>query len=263
MAKNILIIVEGEKTEPKFFEQLSNVLFKTKFSIYCLKTNIYSLYSKLKEREFNTDIKVLLAEIHPEQAHILEQTFAYTYLIFDCDPHHTKKDDTRELRDVIFDNFMILEELVSYFTDETDPTIGKLYINYPMMESYRDCNAFFDEDYRDSVINISDIKNYKKIVHNKKMSRYDINTYNSSQFKLLMLQNLFKLNKISTNIWQKPNYNEYLQMTDPIRVLNNEKNFIQRNDTIAILNTSLFLVIDYYGNRDNFYDDLSKEKIYI
>ncbi len=32
--------------------------------------------------------------------------------------------------------------MTEYFVDETDPTIGKLYINYPMMESYRDCDEF-------------------------------------------------------------------------------------------------------------------------
>ncbi len=37
--------------------------------------------------------------------------------------------------------------MVNYFVDETDPSIGKLYINYPMMESYRDCDTFFEEDY--------------------------------------------------------------------------------------------------------------------
>ena len=43
MESNILIIVEGLKTEPNFFKRLSDV-FGLKFDIYCLETNIYSLY---------------------------------------------------------------------------------------------------------------------------------------------------------------------------------------------------------------------------
>lgn len=40
MESNILIIVEGAKTEPQFFNQLSKV-FNQKFEIYYLGTNIY------------------------------------------------------------------------------------------------------------------------------------------------------------------------------------------------------------------------------
>lgn len=63
MDVNILIIVEGSKTEPNFFNRLSDV-FGLKFDIYCLETNIYSLYKKMKEIDFNGDIKDVLSEIH-------------------------------------------------------------------------------------------------------------------------------------------------------------------------------------------------------
>ena len=256
MAKNILIIVEGSKTEPRFFNQLNSLLFKSNFTIYCLETNIYTLYSKLKEREFNADIKMLLAELHPDKANILNQKFAYTYLIFDCDPHHTKKKDERSIREIVLDNFKKLKELASYFIDETDPTIGKLYINYPMMESYRDYDNFFDDSYKDTTVNINDIKKYKPFVNEKRLSGYDIAKYTSLDFKSLILQNLYKLSKISTNNWNKPSYNEYLKIAEPLNILNHEENFVKSNELIFVLNTALFVVIDYYGNRNSFYDNL-------
>ena len=42
MAKNVLIIVEGKKTEPRLFEQLNKCFFRSNLTIYCLETNIYS-----------------------------------------------------------------------------------------------------------------------------------------------------------------------------------------------------------------------------
>ena len=43
---NILIIVEGRRAEPKFFEQIKTA-FGLKMEIYCLETNIYILYNKM------------------------------------------------------------------------------------------------------------------------------------------------------------------------------------------------------------------------
>ena len=63
---NVLIIVEGGKSEPRFFSRLAEV-FSLNLKIYCLKTSIYSLYKKMKEIDFNCDIKSILAEIHPKR----------------------------------------------------------------------------------------------------------------------------------------------------------------------------------------------------
>lgn len=130
MESNILIIVEGSKTEPNFFNRLSNV-FGLKFDIYCLETNIYSLYKKMKEINFNGDIKDILSEIHPDKKEMLSKKFAYTYLIFDCDAHHSRKNESRTQEEIVLDNLAKLSEMAKYFVDETDPSIGKLYINYP------------------------------------------------------------------------------------------------------------------------------------
>lgn len=140
MDVNILIIVEGSKTEPNFFNRLSDV-FGLKFDIYCLETNIYSLYKKMKEIDFNGDIKDVLSEIHQDKKEMLSKKFAYTYLIFDCDAHHSRKNESRTQEEIVLDNLAKLSEMAKYFIDETDPSKGKLYINYPMMESYRDWSS--------------------------------------------------------------------------------------------------------------------------
>ena len=255
MEVNILIIVEGSKTEPNFFNRLSDV-FGLKFDIYCLETNIYSLYKKMKEIDFNGDIKDILSEIHPDKKEMLSKNFAYTYLIFDCDAHHSRKNESRTQEEVVLANMDKLSEMANYFTDETDPSIGKLYINYPMIESYRDCDKFFEEDYALSKVSIEELSTYKKRVAKKKLSSIHVDKYAKEQFSLLILQNLYKLNIIHHKIWGKPDYDTYLKCSDSERILSEEKNLIVNEKFLSVINTSLFMITDFYGNRNGFYDGL-------
>lgn len=258
MRKNILVIVEGEKTESKFFETLAKS-FDLNFDIYSLNTNIYFLYKKMKEIDFNGDIKDILSEIHPEHKEMLDRNFAYTYLIFDCDAHHPKKDDTRKLKEIVLDNIDKLFEMASHFDNETDPTIGKLYINYPMMESYRDCDNFFDRNYEFSIVPIVDIVNYKKYVSKKHLCKIHIDKFNKEQFSLLILQNLYKLNKLFSYNWNKPSYDDYSRFSVSTEILVKEKLSVIEDGNISVINTFLFLITDYFGNRNKFYDNLKLE----
>lgn len=255
MDVNILIIVEGSKTEPNFFNRLSDV-FGLKFDIYCLETNIYSLYKKMKEIDFNGDIKDVLSEIHKNKKEMLSKKFAYTYLIFDCDAHHSRKNESRTQEGVVLANMDKLSEMANYFTDETDPSIGKLYINYPMMESYRDCDKFFEEDYASAKVSIEELSTYKNRVAKKKLSSIHVDKYTKEQFSSLILQNLYKLNIIHHKIWGKPDYDTYLKCSDSECILSEEKNLIVNEKFLSVINTSLFMITDFYGNRNGFYDGL-------
>ena len=255
MESNILIIVEGAKTEPAFFERLLYVFNQT-FDIYCLGTNIYTLYKRMKEMEFNGDLKSVLIELHPDQREVLSKKFAYTYLVFDCDVHHPKKSDLRSIGEIVADNFSKLSEMAEYFVDETDPSVGKLYINYPMMESYRDCNEFFDESYESNMVAIADILPYKTIVGKRRLSNIRIDHYTKEQFSLLVLQNIYKMSKILLGVWDKPSYEEYLAQSESKKILIAEQKMVEKINAIAVINTSLFMVADFFGNRDGFYDKL-------
>jgi len=75
--KSVLFIVEGEKVEKTFFSQLAK-LYDIDFDIVCLKSNIYSLYSRMKKYDFNVNIASVLEEIHPEYKNDLSKKFLYT-----------------------------------------------------------------------------------------------------------------------------------------------------------------------------------------
>ena len=180
----------------------------------------------------------------------------YLYFVFDCDVHHPKKEDIRCIEEIIADNFSKLREMAEYFVDETDPSVGKLYINYPMMESYRDCDDFFDENYKSTMVSLPAILSYKKDVGKRKLSRVRVDSYTEKQFSLLVLQNIYKLNVILTDTWSKLSYEEYLIQSSAKRILLAEQDIAKRSKMLSVINTSIFILSDYFGNRDGFYDKL-------
>ena len=146
--------------------------------------------------------------------------------------------------------------MAKYFIDETDPSTGKLYINYPMMESYRDCDTFFEDSYAFAKVSIEELSTYKNRVAKKKLSSIHVDKYTKEQVSSLILQNLYKLNIIHHEILGKPDYDTYLKCSDSECILSEEKNLIVNEKFLSVINTSLFMITDFYGNRNGFYDEL-------
>ena len=257
-----LIVVEGGRLEPRFFDQLKKV-FGLNLDIYCLKDNIYILYKKMKEMGFNGNLKDVLLEVHDteEYRELLSQNFAYTYLIFDFDPHHTEEYEKNvPLETIVENNINKVREMAEYFVNETDPTIGKLYINYPMMESFKDCDSFEDDSYLTREVSLPDVKQYKEIVGRRKMASKRIDGYSKGDFTMLTRQNVKKLGKICEAADESMDYETYIQESNQSKVLQREIEFISSLRKIAVLNTSVFFALDYYGNKDGFYDDTMKSE---
>lgn len=257
MTKNVkvLVVVEGLKSEVDLFQRIANV-YGLNISFYCLGTNIYLLYKRLKEYGFSADLKKVLCEIHPEYQEILQYKFAYTYLVFDLDPHHPKKVETRSLTEVVEDNLSKIEEMVLFFNNETDPTIGKLYINYPMLESFRDCNSTFDPDYQTNVIKIEDVSNYKSIVAKKRMASKHLTDYSKGDFDALTKMNNYKLSEINSLGWKALSYSQYCELSEGSRIFAIQRESIVHKKVIEVINTSLFFILDYYGDKDGIYDSI-------
>ena len=257
-----LIVVEGGRLEPRFFEQLEKV-FGLNLDIYCLKYNIYLLYKKMKEMGFNGNLKDVLLEVHDTEEYraLLSQNFAYTYLIFDFDPHHTEEyEKDVPLETIVANNIEKVREMAEYFVDETDPTIGKLYINYPMMESFKDCDSFEDDEYSTRAVSLSDIKDYKTIVGSRRMANKRIDRYSKNDFTMLTRQNVKKLGKICDVVVDPMDYQTYVLESIQSNVLQREIEFVSSLRKIAVLNTSVFFALDYYGNKDGFFDETMEKK---
>ena len=98
--------------------------------------------------------------------------------------------------------------------------------------------------------------NYKRIVGTKKLANKRVDSYTRDELNDLIKMNVFKLNSLSNQVWEPMPYTEYLQKSEGSQVFALEKHCIGQTKQIAVLNTSLFLLLDYFGNRDGFYDSV-------
>lgn len=254
---NVLVIVEGNRAEPELFHVIEES-YGLNFQFFCISSNIYLLYKKVKDWGF-FDIKQVLLEIHSDEDHkkLLQRDFAYTYLIFDCDAHHREEyEKDYPIEAIVTANMNRIKEMLEYFNDETDPTIGKLYVNYPMLESFKHADSCFDENYANYFVPLDQLVKYKRIVGTKKLANKRVDSYTREELNNLIKMNVFKLNSLSNQIWEPMTYTEYLQKSEGLQVFTQEKRCIDQEKQIAVLNTSLFLLLDYFGNRDGFYDSV-------
>ena len=175
----ILFIFEGKNDEPRLYKTLKEIFhFELKeeeiLHYYC--SNIFSLYDTIKEYGvFDGSINLINvlkeeAAKHKEIKSDLDK-IKYSYevseifLFFDYD---IRKQDEKNKLTIEEQNAKILE-LFNYFENEnldSERNGIKLYINYPMIESYR----FFkkelpDEDFKNYTFDLLSERSFKQIVN--------------------------------------------------------------------------------------------------
>lgn len=157
MAENkskVLVLVEGEKTDVNLMKHLFEIygIFKS-HEIVSYNSNIYSLYNEMfcENNPENVDLLQLLKERepNPDKKLIFNERYSDILLIFDLDPQDT------------FFSADNLKEMIAYFVESSD--MGKLYINYPMVESFYHMKSIPDNEYNSRYATIEELKdkNYK------------------------------------------------------------------------------------------------------
>lgn len=137
----ILFIFEGKKQEPRIFQTMQYLFFsslpeKQIHVAYC--SHIVSLFNKMQKLDVfdhSSDVvQVLKSEIRArdkkteDDMQFLQSSadaYSQIFLFFDYDPQ--KKN--------VEEQSVTVKAMLDYFCDETDK--GKLYLNYPMIESIR------------------------------------------------------------------------------------------------------------------------------
>lgn len=159
----ILFVFEGHEREPQLYRAIENLFFpKETDAIVCsFGNNIYELYKQITRLGEGADIVSVLRERlqanedNPLKDITTSSAFAEIYLFFDYDLHHHLPLDEINRR---------LREMLVLFDDET--INGKLYINYPMIESIRHTKELPDADYYLYTIPKDQCSDFKRIAHN-------------------------------------------------------------------------------------------------
>ena len=255
MPKKILLIVEGDKDEKKFLKMLFNKCFKsTEYQFYAYKTNIHILAQELSRHypDFENediDIRLILSSLEKskDRKRILLDNYTDVYLVFDFDPRHNPT------------QFPIIKRMLCYFNDST--VQGKLYINYPMMQSYKHFSSLPDLGFAEKQIELCDVTKYKTIVGSES-GFTDLNSYDFSVFYSIAVHHLKKLNYILNHSYTIPTADDYLDM-DLSELFDHEVALVENSQIIDVINTCIFALCDFAPNKFFQFIRNNKDALYI
>lgn len=245
--RNILLLVEGEVAEVKAFERIGELFFdkNTQLRFFAYKSNIYSLYQKIiADEEFTSTIGIL-KEIATtkEDRKILNLKFSEIYLIFDFDPQEPAYSDKK------------IKDLVALFNNETE--FGKLYVNYPMMESMRDHHNFDINDFLYRTVQLEGLSSegYKDYIKKHGYQRA-ISNLTEKHFKKMSKINIIKTNYMICNKMNFPALDEFVYVTNQNNILDIQIKEKNTKNLFFVLNTCMFFLVDYFGQK--YYNDIKK-----
>ena len=249
MSKNILFVVEGERTEPRFLKRLVTATRTFKdYEIFSYSANVYKMLEGMfVDDDIDTDLDFLeylrSCRSGENTDGVLDNEFSDIFLFFDMDPQDPKYDPDR------------LSKAARYFDDSTEN--GKLYINYPMMESFRHISNPYDLSYLGVKVAKRDIKRYKEISASEGCHELLDNSRISEELMIRVVAlNLIKANSIITGVKEMPALERYEKDITQVCILAEECKAYSEEAELYVLNTSVFNSIDY--NRERFYNRIKE-----
>lgn len=244
----ILFVFEGNVAEPQIFESMNRLYFsQEEVKIVCCKHDLPTLYSRLVKYGYDLFRSLPLKEngiIIPEGKRI-DTLFSQIFLFFDYDfQHHGGVDYVNN----------ILDKMLDFFNDETEN--GKLYINYPMVESLKYTKQMPDNDFYHYIVTRENCVNHKfksaaeafayskaKAYRFIDLSKTDENEV-LGNWELLKLQNVKKANYIVNDIKDFPANKE---MINQYLIFDAQKTkYVNRSESVAILNSFPIFIYDYF-----------------
>jgi len=243
----ILFVFEGEKAEPMVFDSLKK-LFLTgeEVRMVLCKHDLPTLYANLKKNEYDLFRSLPLKEngIDIPDGVRTDTLFSQIFLFFDY--------DFQNRRGLVFVND-VLSEMLEFFDDETGN--GKLYVNYPMIESLKYTHDLPDNNYFSYTTTIMRCKQHlfkadaETFAYAKaKQYRFiDLSKTSNEEVRaawiLLKSQNVCKANFIVSGMNIMPeNKEDVNQKTIFAEQL---KKYITKDESVAILNSFPIFLYDY------------------
>ena len=232
----ILLLVEGEKLDVELLERFYDLYNKSNVELVSYKTNIYRFHKRLKKdfsNEFgeidydSIDLPLFLNDYlrPPEEKRLNDSDFIEKILVFDFDP-----------QDPLYSS-ETLSELIGNFSNSTEN--GKLYLNYPMVESFRDMKSLDDDEFINSTVDLEILKQkkYKDEVNKKSCIKQikDIDVEIGSKLMDLHNQKVDMITSIDSE-------DKYLNLCK----IQCEK--LEVENLTWIVNTSTLHLLDEYGS---------------
>lgn len=231
----ILVLVEGEKTDYKLMRKLFAIYGMTdKYEIVSYNTNIYTLYNEMfcegDPSAIDTLQNLKEHETNPEKKKIFDMRYSDILLIFDLDP-----------QDPLYTPEKI-SAMASYFCESSD--MGKLYINFPMVESFYHMKSIPDPDFDTYTASLEELKDrkYKKRV-NQENRNHDYNKFatSRSECNTVIRQHIAKA-------WNLLSSSDNTTLFDPpsaIEILEKQLSALDTLKKVYVLCTCCFYIAEY------------------
>lgn len=239
--KKILVLVEGEKTDVLLMDKIiSSYPIFDDYQIVSYCTNIYALYQEMMtagQADFETtDIQLILKsrEKNEEKRKLFDEKYTDVLLVFDLDPQ-----DSRYNSDVLL-------ALQKYFSDSSD--MGKLYLNYPMVEAFYHMKSIPDDDYYHCMTTLSELKNkkYKLRVQKETLgSDYRKFAVSRDQITIVIRQNMAKAHGLQSDDRIDWFHDGVTQEINHLKVLQLQLALLEKEEQIHVLSTCGFFIADY------------------
>lgn len=250
----ILFVFEGDEREPRLYRTLERLYFpKQNENIICsFGNNIYDLYNELQEYDGDGDIVALMRERLAGRGDatldgIRNSDISEIYLFFDYDFQNSQLTLDEINRRV--------EEMLTLFDDETNN--GKLYINYPMIESIRYTKELPDDAYASYTIGREACKDFKRLA--REFSAYDSLDHLlfkdgetptkdkylkvKDNWEYLRAMNVSKANLLTTGFFAMPRTKSDIGQ---LAIFNNQvMKFVKPKESVAILNSFPIFIYEY------------------
>lgn len=235
--RKILFITEGIKTERDALVKLLRFSYIGDYEFYGYGKDLSSLMKLIFEDsdsiDENIDLQMLLAENedNPSIKKSLIEKYTDVFMVFDLD--YQRRYSGEEIRKISL--------MLEYYSNSSET--GKLYINYPMMESYLHIDSPLDEGFMERKISITECKTYKEIVNGFTYLK-DPSKIRQNDFISIVKMNLSKGNRIISGNCTLPTKKQFHSWkgTD---VFEKQLECIEKEDSMWVLNTSLYSVVSY------------------
>lgn len=238
MSKKILFVVEGGRTETNFlissFVNALN-LSSEKFEVCKYRANIHKLFKRMKKNGYDSFLSFLYSidkNIFPKDMFTPETAFSSVYLIFDLDP----QDELFSIEET--------KEIALFFDDET--VNGKLYINYPMVESIFDFSTYDSKLYNKKTYPIYMLSsNYK---NDARANSFLTAKYKTCSFRKIQMNDIYSICIMNMKKYAYLCHDEFEEKWkngySPIRSLLAEIPYLEKG-IVSILNCGILLIPDY------------------
>lgn len=252
MAKKVLFIVEGYNDEPDLIKKLYEECFSGEndsYDFYVFDTNIHQLAPQLIiDGKIDEDLDLLLVlksfESDPDKRAILSQKYSDIYMIFDFDPQQRDAD------------LSLIYTLLAYFTDSTE--MGKLFINYPMMQSYKHLVSLPDVTFLGRTVDHAEILHYKELVDAQALPELkQVRNYTYETFVSLTVHHLRQAYSINNPSENDLTVDGYFDM-DYSELFSKQLDMWIKMGCCYVLNTVLFILIDYKPR--DFFQQITRHK---